>query len=442
MPGAAESNPQMMLSRRSIQNTAFGIGAFVLSGALLRVFSSGESDLVTSGDPRFDLILAALYSIILVIALTHVRQAFRAAAYTPTVVSLLLLACLSALWAELPGLVLRRTVGLAGATLFGLVLASCLEFAKQRELLRSVFRIIAGLSVAAQVLGFDLIVGRSSAVANAADADGGAWRGIFNHKNGLGAIMALAILVEWHIPAHTVRSRTSKVLWLCAYAALLSLSNSVTSVVSVLLTILLMCTVKAFRCQYRLLMPTLFLVALFSSAFFTLNAGAVTAALGRSSDLTGRIDLWHWVGIMIRKRPLIGYGFSGFWRGASDQSTVVGSHIGWSPVYSHNGYLEILLSLGLSGLLLFLWFAVTGMRRALIRAQVGRSVQDVWPLAFLTFFLIHNLGECTILWQNSLEWAIAVATVVGSDPRVQANLEADVDSSKDAALLDVQPECP
>jgi hypothetical protein len=76
------------------------------------------------------------------------------------------------------------------------------------------------------------------------------------------------------------------------------------------------------------------------------------------------------------------------------------------------------LSLGVVGLLLFIWFAATGIRRAIFYAKHAESIQDLWPLAFLIYFLIHNLGECTILWQNSLEWAICVATVAGADPRL------------------------
>jgi O-antigen ligase len=100
--------------------------------------------------------------------------------------------------------------------------------------------------------------------------------------------------------------------------------------------------------------------------------------------------------------------------------------------------LEILLSLGVAGLLLFLWFAGTGIRRAVVRAKAAESVQDLWPLAFLTFFLIHNLGECTILWQNSLEWALCVATVVGADPRLHARFDPALAGEDD--LLEATPE--
>ena len=154
--------------------------------------------------------------------------------------------------------------------------------------------------------------------------------------------------------------------------------------------------------------------------------------------MSGRIELWHWVGIMILNRPILGYGFSGFWKGASDFSDVVETRIGWSPEYAHNGYLEVMLSLGAAGLILFLWFVGTGIRRAVVRAKAAESVQDLWPLAFLIFFMIHNLGECTILWQNSLEWALCVATVVGADPRLHPSFEAA--PSDEDVMLHTTPE--
>jgi exopolysaccharide production protein ExoQ len=415
---------QWRISRRSLEGLVFGIGIFVLSGALVRIFSSGDSDLVTSGDRRYEFILALLYLAIIRIAMSHFRRTAGAFFGSPAILWLLALACASALWSELPGLVLRRTVGVVGATMFGIVLASRLSFADQLELLRRTFRIVAALSMSAWILltltDINLFSNASMGYGDASDSDGGAWAGIFAHKNKLGAAMALAILVERHVPAQSARSRVSQRFWFAIYAALLLLSNSATSLVAIVLTVVLMYTVRAFRSQYRLLVPTMFLTALFSGTFVLLNVGSVTGALGRSSDLTGRVDLWRWVLVMVRQRLFLGYGFSGFWKGASGQSEVVEAHIGWSPIYSHNGYLEILLSLGLAGLALFLWFVATGIRRALIRAKAAESLQDLWPLAFLVFFLAHNMGECTILWQNSLEWALAVATLVGADPRLRA----------------------
>jgi exopolysaccharide production protein ExoQ len=434
---------RLPISQNFVENSILGVTAFVLSSALIRVLASGNSDLVTAGDRRFELLLVLLYTAVLLIGFAHLARTIRYGLHTPALVALLSLTFASCLWAEVPGLVLRRTLGVAGATLFGLVLASRLDFGEQLALLRRMARIVAALCYAAWlaglVVGADLVSGEETTVKGYSVAvEAGAWRGIFNHKNDLGAMMALAVLVEWHLPARTTKAKVFKVIWLGAYSVLLLLSHSVTSIVSVGMAILLMFTIKTFRHQYRLIVPLLLLATMFAGTLIALNATSVTGALGRSADLSGRGDLWQWVVVMILKRPLLGYGFSGFWKGASGESAVVENRVGWSPVYAHNGYLEIALSLGLVGFLLFLWFAWTGLQRAVRRAKEAESIEDLWPLAFLIFFLIHNLGECTILWQNSLEWALCVATVTAADPRLRAYF--DTFATIDEVPLDAEPE--
>jgi len=387
--------------------------------------------------------LSSLYLAVAMIGFIHLRRTVRAALSVPALIGLLILAILSSIWADLPGLVLRRTIGLAGATLFGLVLAAQLDFEEQLNVLRRVFRIAVTLTLAAwalgPVLGINIVSGESTTIKGyQVQIEEGAWRGIFNHKNALGAAMALAILIELSAPVHTMKSKVSRALCITGYACLLALSHSITSTVSMFLTILFMFSLKAFRHQYRLIVPTLLLLTICSTAVIALNATSITGILGRSADLSGRVELWHWVGAMILNRPMVGYGFSGFWKGASDYSDVIETRIGWSPEYAHNGYLEITLSLGVVGLFLFLWSAGTGLRRAIGLAKTAESAQELWPLAFLIFFLIHNLGECTILWQNSLEWAICVATIVGADPRLHPRFEAA--SSDEELLLNASPE--
>ncbi len=425
------------ITRRLVEHATLGTAAFALSGAFVRFFASGQ-DTATSGDKRVEMVLAFFYAAVFLVGFIHFKQTLRAGFRAPALFGLLALACASALWAHLPGFVLRRAVGVAGASLVGLVLASRLTLDELMTLLRRVFRIATALSLAVWALslaGINLAVMGTSSNSVAGDAEAGALRGIFEHKNGLGAVMALAILVEWHLPVHSVRERNVKALWLAAYGALLVFSDSATALVAVVGTLLLMQAVKAFRYQYGLLVPTLSIMGLFSGVFFMLNRDSLMGMLGRSSDLTGRSDLWHWVTVMISKRPWLGYGFSGFWRGASEQSAVVEAHIGWSPVYSHNGYLEILLSLGFVGLALFAWVAGIGIWRALIRAKSAQSIEDLWPLAFMVFFLIHNLAECTILLQNNLEWALCVAVVIGFSPSLQTNAEADAPDSEPESML-------
>ena len=56
----------------------------------------------------------------------------------------------------------------------------------------------------------------------------------------------------------------------------------------------------------------------------------------------------------ISKRPLLGYGYGGFWRGLSGESGNVISYVGFGVPHAHSGYLNIWLQIGAVGLGLFL----------------------------------------------------------------------------------------
>ena len=47
-----------------------------------------------------------------------------------------------------------------------------------------------------------------------------------------------------------------------------------------------------------------------------LNATSITGILGRSADLSGRVELWHWVGTMILNRPISGLRILGVLEGS------------------------------------------------------------------------------------------------------------------------------
>jgi O-antigen ligase len=95
-------------------------------------------------------------------------------------------------------------------------------------------------------------------------------------------------------------------------------------------------------------------------------------------------------------------------------------------MYAHNGYLEVLLNLGIVGFALTLAFLGAGMRRASYWFDRNPRSVRLWPLAFMLFFLFQNFAECTILLQD-LEWAICVAVVASTDRALLAAYEDEDD---------------
>ncbi len=405
-----------MYSRKSIEKLVLGLVAFVLSGALMRFLTSGSDTL--DGDSRAQSVLAIMYLAALIVAVTHSRGTIWVSRRNLPIFALLALALLSTFWAQMPSLVFRRTIAVSGTTMFGLILATRFTMGEQLKLIRWVFRIGAALSIAV------FVVSPNFAISGGLEGNG--LRGVYNHKNHFGAIMALAFLVEWFFPETSRRLKMIRVFALFVFFGLLISSNSLTSIVALIVTIAAMQAFKIFHYRFKVPLPLLFGVVILvagSLALVEANSDSVTEVMGRSSDLTGRTELWSYTFSMISKQPLLGFGYSGFWVGASEESLGLQRLIGWNPIYSHNGYIEILLSLGIAGLLITLVIVGTGIKRALVHAETSNSAQNLWPLGFLVFFLIHNIAECTILLQNSIEWALCIATVVSADPVLREALE-------------------
>jgi O-antigen ligase len=251
---------------------------------------------------------------------------------------------------------------------------------------------------------------------------------VFAYKSALGFAMALSILVEWQLPTPTTFSRALNRLALVLSAVLLFFASSLTPTIALLGSLLLVEVYKFAVQRLRVslavtVLATLLLIS-FAMAMFSANSERITNALGRSSDLTGRTEIWSSVAASILERPLLGYGYSGFWSEVSAASAELDHAVGGTIMYSHNGYLEVLLSLGIVGFALTLAFLGAGIRRALYWSDRDRSSRGLWPLAFLLFFLLQNVTECSILLQG-LEWGVCVAVVASTDPALLATEEED-----------------
>ncbi len=413
--------------RKILELIVLGGCAFILTKALLSmVLGPGETP--TDGNPVWKLILALSYLSVAGILVAHHREAFFAVRRNWFLVALVLVALVSCLWAEMPTLVLRRGIAVFGTTLFGVALAVRLSLEEQLRLMSWVFRIIAVLSLACIVLA------PSYGISDWVEHQG-EWRGIFDHKNGLGSVMALSILVEWHLPTQTRFSVALNRLALVLSAVLLIFSSSMTPMIALAASLLFLQIYK-FAMQrlripvYAIVLATLLMIASGATMLF-IDSERVTSALGRTSDLTGRTEIWGRVMSYIPERPVLGYGYSGFWYGASSKSLTVDQVMGTRIMYSHNGYLEILLTLGAVGLLLALGFLATGIKRAFDLSERHQSSVYLWPLAFLFFLTVHNIGECTILLQD-LEWALCVGTIVSADATLFAT---EVEQEEEFLLL-------
>jgi exopolysaccharide production protein ExoQ len=412
--------------RRILELLALGICAFVLTQAILpQVLSPGDNP--TEGSATSQLILSLCYLSVGAILIPYHREALYVLRRNWFLLALVLLALVSASWAAMPALTLRRSIAVLGTTLFGIALAVRLSQEEQIRFLSWLCRTIAVLSLACVILLPNY--GISATPEHQ-------WQGVFAYKSVLGFVMALSILVEWQLPTPTPVSRTLNRLALLLSAVLLFFASSLTPTLALLGAFLLVEIYKfatqRLRIPQKIAVLAMLLMASSGAAIFLVNSERITNALGRSSDLTGRTEIWRWVADSILEHPLLGYGYSGFWSEASAASEAVDRTMGGMIMYAHNGYFEVLLSLGIVGFALTLAFLGIGMRRALYYSDHSPDSIRLWPLAFMVFFLLQNFTECSILLQD-LEWGICVAVVVSTDRVLFAADE--IEDEEDEALL-------
>lgn len=168
--------------------------------------------------------------------------------------------------------------------------------------------------------------------------------------------------------------------------------------------------------------------------FLGIGSGALTQ-IGRSSDLTGRREIWATV-LPLATNPLLGTGYEDFWMGERVE-TVARNLVRLNE--AHNGYLEIYLNLGWIGLILLGTIIVTGYRN-LMRGlrpnfQIGRL-----KLIFFTICLVYNFTEATFKMQSPV-WIMFLWAAMASPKltlRVEGSPGLDALSSGDAASREIE----
>src|SRR5215831_12370941 len=106
-------------TRRLFELIVLAGSALILSGGLLSLVLDTEQNAI-DGSPMWRLVFGISYLGVALVLLPWYREAFVVLRRNWPLVLLLVLAMLSSLWATMPDLVLRKTIGLFGTTLFGI----------------------------------------------------------------------------------------------------------------------------------------------------------------------------------------------------------------------------------------------------------------------------------------------------------------------------------
>jgi len=254
----------------------------------------------------------------------------------------------------------------------------------------------------------------------------GAWRGMFRNRNYLGSFMAFGSLVFLFRLATASQLRSWKTILngLFYLLALLLVVFSRSATGGILVVLLHLSFFVAFawaKWGHHLRRTHYYLFggfALMGIIFVLLKLDLFLGIFNRDVTLTGRVGLWQYlVENVVRQKPLLGYGFGAVWYGSL--RTQVQAALGWPYLIqiSDNGFVDILLNLGILGLVLLLVVVALACVRVLKFAYHQRPMASFFPLLAVVYVTLTNISLSYFLEMESYVWLIFVAILFLATPK-------------------------
>ncbi len=396
------------------------VSLVLYSGGVLTVILSGgrsEGDVIQEFDSSLSRLLFVLIYLVTCFLLTLRWKKVLYVLSQDRWLSLLVgIAVVSVFWSSEPTTTINRTVALIGTTLFGVYFATRYTIKEQLEMLGWTF----GVAV---LLSFLFIVALPK-YGIMGGVHAGTWRGIYVHKNVLGKVMVPSAIVFLLL---AIRGKKNNLLLWGGFAfsvLLLLFTTSKTALVSLTIMLFSLYLYRMLRWRYELLIPAIFAMTTFGGSVLIWlldNADALLGSIGKDATLTGRTKLWPFVLDMIHKQPWLGYGYGSFWNGLNGESAYVWRAVLWPTPNAHNGLLDVWLALGILGVLIYLIGFSFSLLKAFTIVRVNKTSENLWPLLFLTYTVLANITETSVMIQNNIFWvlytSVALSVLIPLEPQ-------------------------
>jgi exopolysaccharide production protein ExoQ len=363
--------------------------------------------------------IVVLLVVLVVIELVRIRADLRRLPYP--LIAYMALAAASIAWSAYPGASAIGVAALLATVAYAVFLATALDLTTFVRCLGTALRWILALSLAFELFVSTVVRDRLlpfwvdwSHLDKIPAAfywsrnllfEGGRIQGIVGNANIL-AFAALLAVVTFSVQiAARSTSRVWTTGWLIVALGTLALTRSSTVLiagVAVALVALYLWLVRRVPEERRV--PWFVgggLIAAAGLAAVIVFRGSLLALLGKSADLTNRLDIWDTVLGLAVQRPAFGWGWTGYWWPWVEpfQDLIV---IKGVPYYqAHNAWLDIYLQLGIVGLVVFGALVISTLGRGWIRALDlahgrGKAI-GLLPVLVTVMLIVHSLAESRLL---------------------------------------------
>jgi exopolysaccharide production protein ExoQ len=225
------------------------------------------------------------------------------------------------------------------------------------------------------------------------------FRGIFAQKNVLGEAMAIGALASLHGLRVANRRRFRNVFILIVVTVVALKSESATSCLTIFaffgIDAVIALIKKGGASRFLatggivLLLP----VVLFAAA----SPESVLEVIGKDPTLTGRTDIWGYVIPDIYQRPWLGWGYVAFWSPDNPAAMEIADALHWFAPQAHNGILEMLLNVGLTGTALFIFYWARNVRLALRSLRTSEQAMAISCLLSCIGIILVGISETVLV---------------------------------------------
>jgi O-antigen ligase len=260
------------------------------------------------------------------------------------------------------------------------------------------------------------------------------WRGVYWHKNHLGSIAALVnvvslwrMLIAWE---HRRADWLGGAVYLISFAPVYFAYSATGGVVLIALHLFALCgwlwimtSHRWRRWHYSLALG----VVVAGLAWTALSADKIFGVFNRRGTMSGRVDLWSYLlQEVVPERLWWGHGFGAIW---TLESFRVGAaqrvHWRWPAAIADNGFLDVLLHLGIVGLLVFLGVLIVAIVRSFRYGLAGRTLTDFFPLLLMFYAVVGNLAFSLFMETEIFVWLLIVVVLFETTrPQDPAELSA------------------
>ena len=399
----------MKQSIRSFEHIFAVISLILYSQGFFPIIIGGNSFQSKGDVDSFVLRVAFLFIYAMTIALLAFRRQ-RTLAFLGTntwVLFLFAIATISITWSSIPHVAFRKVIALIGSSLFGLYLGSRYSFKEQLKIYGWVY----GISVTCSLI-FALLLPKYGIMNTVAIQ--GAWRGIYPHKNGLGQSMFASFLTFYFLLNVEREKRLLFGTFCFLSVVLIYFGESATSLMSVLFIFAIAQGLKrlSLKSKKSILAILLFIILVCILLFlFVANFNAFLTANDKDITLSGRTILWASLWDFIQERLWLGYGFGSFFSGESREAYLLWQVHDWSPVHSHNGYVNLWVNLGLISLAVFSIGYFGCLFNSLYKYLISKDMRMLWIFLFLIYTVFFNFTEVSFMSTNSNIWIMSLACI-------------------------------